>query len=1663
MSMQRVFIASSMTDERIRELRSLCNNVVDRANKNISCSLAEIEYRVDVVGETIGVSGNADSQSEINSLIEGSNLFVMILKNGEKIGKQTLREYKTALTKSKASANREPFIKIYLIKDHKSDPVNVSYLIDDLKQDADDVCLEDNFEDRVYIDSKRYLDIIDSSSFCDQFYDYLTQTYPIEKKKFKQSEISYQQHISGTPQGELRNHKHKYFRRENIDDELDRVAKESSLIILEGNIYSGKTCAAYELMKQDRWKDATFHIYRCNHDSAYNDLNLISFNTPDSTQDKVILIDDINDALRDRNKVDGCSPLWSELRALSRDRLPNWPKTTVIITIAGSLSIHEKDDLYIKIFGESFAALKPMLDRITVNFDIYDRSSFKKMVNEMVRHGIIPMNDVKSGNYTIGSLFIQDEVIRNKMVRLVREDTMRKSLKTISLNWKYANKELRGSIPEMKRLYSSLIKSDRVESMHPLDTCLEILRREGFVFFNNDKVLIDSFVIDAINYVLGPDADDTQALIDYAAEIIQIESTNDKTFRCIEQMGYNICEGAALSDDNIKRLVQQVYCKITGAEYDGDLDVKGVTWLMMRICMKQNHPVYSRNFCATAALKMSDFDFAYRVMMRAKAAMLAMESNAQKQSDEANKSEYMLYYESYKTLYKCIAYALISQQRHLNMHQEELVLKEIFSEVKDGRKIFSYPFEESDLKAMHTLKRIIPHLERSIDEIIILAENARPDLDDSEECSVSDSDADDFLFEPKRSDKKDSQIEKIFLPQLRHVIVSAMKKSEDFNEFESIVNRLRETQSEYLQQALNGYFAILFYFNVRDIAYKYSYKDRFRFFEFIINLQDTSRIIDHKTFIQNPDVLLHTDKHRIIALNSLLELLDESDALKAYYRMKSENKDDGFTCSILFKNEFLTFEQLLHIASSDEGKYLIQNQLLAKAKTMDDSRACLRLMGISDADPSRLKDQYALGHYLSSKFITPDECFDIVRRWKERHNYQPLNIINLAIITERFTYEQLKSIFDGELSDQNEYSLSAEELEEIVRNPVCNQILFNKAAEVEGQVDYINERFNRLLNDDDLLPIVLDSRFNSGTAILSSYLKNKEIFPTYESVIEWWQNFYEKYSGTLKKTSYIYKALLFRIQELAQEKGKDWFRKETNILLVEAYEYFAQHHGKDKVVSEMSQLYNFILRAMDEKDIDEPLEYAFERECLVMTLPEYLKFILNHTPAYANGTFVFYTLKLMNNSIHEEVIEYVTKIAKKNKSGITLESIKGLHDKMASELIKINHGEIYVNTDLISNFSDIKLLWWLLDTDKINYVTAQRYLENNKHINVTQSYLNMAFSRIYDAYKGKAYDEMKSLLDKYVTDDSPGFFKSIQMCLSMIKASHSEETLLNTLDIFPAEYKEMEECLGAILQKYLSLSRANSSDRIDGNVLLNKLKEYLTNRRDMVTVHHVNSYVLALMMILNRDVIADDELIEKVHERMEHCWEYMNNNEGDINVSQLLELKDVNWVLKSNVQTYTYFPMFDSLLPVHINQIFDENYTYTKNKICLRDCIKNYSNFCGDIYSEEAVKAFAKVLSDDSNQSVRHDIASRDLLYTWGVIPEFYVDLAKACPELITETCDHICKRYIPINNIKFLVKNKERIDQLRNLFKLIRNKPYLKRKENMLLYDAIFKMNHSK
>lgn len=1678
MERYNVFVASSMTDEDIRKLRSGIDEVVKEVNRCLMRTSTKVSYRVDVVGETVGASGNEDSQADINSMINSCDLFVMILKNGALLGPHTFREYQNALLKSKTSANKKPLIKIYLLKDDDKDQVSVSY-IDDLRDGLDEPIAYDDLENRVYIDSKRYIDIVTSDSFDDQLSEYLMFTYPEELKKFRQSEISYENHISGTTQELIRNHNHKYFRREDIDNRIESIEAISSLLILEGNTYSGKTRAAYELMKQDKWKDAIFHVYRCNHDASIDDLDTIAFNTETSSQHKVIFIDDINEVICENTQIDGGRPLWSELRLLSASQPPQWKNTTLILTIAGKLSRREKTSLYCKIFGENYDALKPMLDDVTVNFDVYDRVSFKKMVNVMVKDGVIMKGKVRPGNYTIGSLFINDEVVRNQ-IRTIRNeygDIMLYTLRTIKLNWMYASKFYKGYVTEMKRLYGFLTGVNENQPDHPLDKCIDILRSRGFVFCHPGKVMIDSFVVDAIanildceftdtsDSVLKNDQKDVDDLLNYALAM-SVESPNEnkyQTITCAEQMGYMLCERAELSDDTILYLVKCMYNKVYHKNFTSQMSVANITALLGGICKKQTDLIYSKNFCATAVMRLQDFQLAYSIMIQAKNNVI-----------RAAAEEYKLVY---TTLYKEIAYALIAEQRHLNTYEEELLLDEIFEMDQEQKKVFKMPFEESDLERVHILKRMIPHLDRNNMEVIRLAENAHLDQDSDEDNSMAD-DKDENFFDVEEEDdtsSSENKIERILLPQLRYVAISAMKKTDDFDGFMAVIDRLRHTTSTYLKRALDTVFAVTFYVNVKDIIARYSYEDRFRFFEFVMDLKDPACIIEHDAYVSNAENTENASVRQIFALNSILPLLDESDSLKAYYIMKDKHKADGFTFSILMKNEFLSFEHLFHIASGDEGKYLIYNQLLGKAQTVDDAKACLKLMGISDADPSKLKDEYALGRYLEIKYVRAEDCIDIIKRRRLRYPDAVLTPITLGIIVGKLSFSQLKEIFEANIDTLGDYGLTPDEIREIRKNAVCNHKLFYKAKERPGTGQYLKERFDFLMSNDDLRPIVVDSEYNATTAILSVYLKNAELFPTYDEIWDWWLNFY--YVGgdknrlrypNLKMTPYIYKALLWAIQDMAVVRGRDWAREKINELLLDAYIYFAKHYSKSKVVSNMASLYSYIIRIVEEDDIEKILPYAFERELVYTTLPGYLKHILDKNSAYADGTFVLYVLEVMQENIHQEVFDLISMIARKNRNGITLDSLDKKDRKLSGaikwKLLNVNDGEIYVNKDLISNFSYIKMLWWLLSAGQISYFDAKSLLEKNPDIHVTQSYLNLAFSKIYKAFnkRPEAYDEMKRLLDTYVVADSPAFFKSIQMFLPMIAASNSEEQLQDTLDMFPMEFRNAPQYLGAVLQKHVGLCHVTVCYNPDVRRLLDTLKGLLVSNREMVTIHHVNYYILTLMLILKGEIRSDRKLKEVVLDHMQRCWDYMWDG-GYVNVSELLNISEENWTILSDVQTYIYFPMLDPMLPVHINNLFDGNYTYGKNKDCLHDCINNYSFFCSDNYEDEAVDVFAKALAEDCYKNVRRSFCIDNLFHTKNRISDFQLDLAYACPELVKEAYECILKGYIGKNKIQHLLNNEVRLEQLRQMFRddkrFMNQKPTNIRKENQPLYDAIFNM----
>ncbi len=1588
----KIFLASSMRDELLREKRSLIDSIVKNANEYLSKMSANLRYEPIVIGETAGVSGREDSQGDINSSIGECDLFVMLLKNGEEVKDITFEEYITALSKSKSAANKKPFIKIYLLKDKQADDVNISYL-EKLKNGDNNKLEKKNLEDIIYIDSRRYIDIVTSESFKEQFQRYLQYEFIDELRKFSQSEISYANHISGTTQGLVRKYKHKYFKRKGIDDKMGNILNESSLLILEGNTYSGKTCAAYELFKQEKWKDAIFYIYKCNHDASIDDLNMISINHYDSKQ-KVFFIDDINEIVNKNTSIDGNRQLWSELRKLTT-QLPKWKNTTIVITVAGRLSQQEKIALYRKIFGENYDVVKKLLDNIIVNFDKYDKIAFKNMVNKMVKEGILHKNKIRPGNYTIGSLFINDDLVKNQLETILDEygNEMQYTLRAIKLNWMYANNRYKGHSGELRRLYGFLCEKNNIIIKSSLEDGVEVLRSKGIVCYDNakqndayKKIMIDNYVIESIDDVLKhkfPYTNDIEELIAYAdknktGQYDERIDDGQLLFTCPEQMGYMLCEHANLDDETIIDLIKRVYCKVTTAKKPLIITDKNIAVMMGEICKKGTSQIYSKGFCATAVKKLASFDTAKSIMLEAKSLKAKAESE--------NSIEYA---NIYTTLYKEIAYALISQDRHLTMHDENLILKEIFGE--NCAKEFNPPFDESDLKRVHILKRMIPHLDKNTLEIIELAENSNLDSDG---INSLEDEMEDIPFGVEKSDidgNDETLIEKVLLPQLRNVVISAMKRTEDFNEFQTIVERLSKTESKHLKCALNYSFATIFYNSVKDIALRYSYEDRYSLFKFILELENSESIIqypDSKTDEKNSAL---ASTFRVIALNTLLPLLDELGSLNAYDSMKSKKLTDGFTFSMLMKNEFLGFEHLFHIAPKDECNNLEYNQLMGKAETIDDAKACIKLIKKCNAEPSELEDEYALGRYLEIRYINHKDCIRIIKSWREKFSGKTLSPITLGVIVGKFPYHELKKLFEDPIETLGGYGLTNEEIEEIRRNAVCNQKLFYKANEREGEGEYVKNRFDKLISDTDLRDIIIDSEYNARSGIISAYMKNKELFPNYDAMKEWWDSFYSEHSSTLKITPYIYDCLLWA----AQNKG-DSARDEINRLLVEAYNYFAGCYGKDEVIYNMSQLYKYIIRVTKEKDMCKKIPYAYEENITERTLVEYLEQILNDIPSYADGVFVLYVLELMQNNFNEDVFNIISNIARKNRCGIKLETLnkRELSKNVKDRLLKIKDGEIYVNRDLITNFSTIKLLWWLLDTNQIKYHVAESYLEKHKEVHVTQTYLNMVFSKIYYACRNntETYNLMKDLLYKYVTENSSALYKSIQMLLPMIKASNSTDQLNDTIKLFPKEYESSEQCIGAVMHKHISLYY-NVCEKTNPEGLLATLKGLLVDNRKVVTIHHVNIYLRALMQIYRDEIKSDDKCKNMVYEPIKKCYEKVYN-ENHVDVNELLNLTGDEWILSANVQTYIYFLMFDSKLPVYIDEKFKGNYSYDKGKNCLFDCIKNYSLFYPKGYDLESVEVFARALDKKKYENVRKCLA---ILLDADKTPisEFYSELAK--------------------------------------------------------------------
>lgn len=1242
-----IFVASSIKESVLKDIRDTMPVLVDSVNTRMKSF--NISYKCDVFGTTEGANGDPDTQGYIDEeLIGKSDLFVLILKNNKKIGQYTIGEFIYALKKKRGYKRRNPLIKIYIIQGDKKERISIEYESEDFKDLSDlnvDIAECKDFEDILSKVGGYYADCVTYDTFSSLFFKYLTETFPDQMCKYSQSEISYQNHLLNTGQNNFRIADNKYFRREGrggktaIDDKMEEIIKRSSLLILEGNAFSGKTRAAYELMRSMKeWQDGEFFIYKCGSGLTIDDLNHISFNTEASQKNKIIFIDDINEVIKNDTNIDRRWALWQNLNCISAGGNPiRWPKTTLIMTVAGKLSSEEKYHLYQKIFGsENYAALQETLKTVTVNFDIYDPGSFAKMVNSMVKAGFLIKDKIRPGNYTIGSLFIDENKVRNSVRNAFEEgESMKVTLRSIRLNWLYASNDARGKICELKRIFKFLKNEDVNKLNHPLDICIEKLRSQGLLIISGSEIKVDVFVIEAINYVLaGDDSEkikkDVSDLLKYAEKICtdseyRIEGCQE--IHSIEHMAYRICEKADLKDEVIRYLISLVYEKSYGKKQTYVFTEDVLARMMGYICSKNKDIPYPRIFCATAVVNFSKSETSYKIFEKVDLLL----------------KDKKVYPEGCKVFFKELAYKLLSSQSNLAAGMKDTILSRIYD--ADSDKMIE-PFSEDDLKGIVNLKRMIPYLNKGLPEIVEMVKSIEDFNDLMSEIEPDPLGLDDQEIE--RND--DTKLKRTFLSQLGKTIIEVFKTTVDIDGFNKVMQCLETNVSENLKKALDLSFTLTFYSRLQEISSGYSYADRFKLFDYILNLNKSYWVIESiQQFTVDAEREEKADDQRIKALNNFLPLLDRSDALKAYREMKEKKLYDGHTFSILMNNPFLRFEHLFDIAR-EEGDYLIYNQLLREAKTIDDAKMCFRMIGI-DA-PYQLKDEYALGEYINIENIDYRECVDIIKKWKSKHNNKDLSAVTLSNIVQKMSFVDLRKIY--ETKRETEIGLSDNEVNIILKNPICVNKLFVKAAGNKGTREFVQQVFKDLLKDKDLNKIVIDNRYNENTSVLAAYLRHPETFEGYRDAKKYGDELIKEHSDTLQKTVYIYRSYLWRVIHSIEIVDK---RKEVNALLKEAYRDLMKiHSSKNDVTKDMSKLYQYLVQSMNEEDIDKSMDYAYENKDFTGSFVEFLDYILNNTTEYVNEVFVFETLKLMQSKVNDDILDRIRKIIRKNNIVIELAS-----------------------------------------------------------------------------------------------------------------------------------------------------------------------------------------------------------------------------------------------------------------------------------------------------------------------------------------------------------------------------------------------------------------------
>lgn len=1637
-----IFIASSMKED----LRGQIPAAIEEVNNTLKEDGIDIVLEATIYGEEPIKDAEPDTQAKIDDGIAArSDLFILIASNGTQIGEYTFNEYVTAHSQSQKTKDKnKPLIKAFIITENDDDKANISvpYVENGYRYD--------NFEDRLYKDSKRYTQIIERNKFIDFFKDWLIKNTPNGlDNNYSQDELSYKAHIDKNGQGLIRKSDNPYYRRDNLDGTIDEILKWSPIIILEGSPYSGKTRAAYHVMKRlTEWRDYSFHIFNNRHNT--NDLNNIRLDLRDQSEGQskghLYLIDDINDIIQmdiqgDIQSIDYTvkNSLWGVLNGINNGNgftKDNFGNTRIIITVSGTMQAERKMTLYKKIFGTEGDKLNKYLNSISVNFDIYDRRSFLNMVFHMRKDGTLLKDgvlghEIQQGNYTIGSLFIKKEDITSQIKSLYNdipdgEDRTKATiLNTIVGNYKYS-KETRFflNLDELRSLY----RFYGGNTDNNFDTDIEVLRAKGLIIKSNDHIDIDRYIIETCHEVvtsalkrgdLSGDMVLNQFLVKYAKE------KSSDNIPSVAKMCFLLCDRNNLPDDEIINLIDLAIREILGYKDDyKDDEVRIIHLVEISKIDKNYHPV----FCETAIARIHNFSKAKDYISKLKEYI-----------DDLNKHNENS--DAVVTLYKRVIYAMFStNNRALCMAEEQTLLNYIFNEAWSWKK----PFSEDDLYDIFNLSRISPLLTMRAEEVInYIAESSLYGYDMKSIFAPKDQTENQRFGQRKQIvDNSTKEIyNKVFIPRVGEALITALCKVDSYDELRDMLDKIESDiyskDKDYLKDSVRGKFSWRLLRAISTIAKRLSYEDRKRLFDFVFDLDVTRTIIGKEEI----DTEYNLKPVRIGALNQLLILLDEFDALQAYDKMIKSDRHDFSTLSHLFKNKFLSFEQLLPLVNDNDEQtnFITLNQLMSKAETLSDANTCLRLMNIQDADPSKLRDETALSCYLKIRSIRASTCFDILRKWHNVDENRILSDMALVPVFDKLSIDDIFDILDpnGQNIDyMAKYGLNKAEIDSVRVNAVFYNKLIYRASRDTNYTERLKKLYKRLVDNVELRPIVMDYNLNAHNSILSVYLKNRNIFPDYDST----KKFIDAINDTsFRKDNNIYEPMI-------------WWAKENNDLnllneiLKDAYTYFANHFTRDEVVRMMAELYHYVPSFIS--NFDNEVKIAYEDKVTVWNnFKEYVNHLMVNNIAYIDGTFIYRTFEQMkcrvHNDIYNDIYNLMAEVARLNRKGVDFHSIERLPNPVRHKLFwtdRVN-GTITIDNNILFNIPKIKMFWYAIQRHLLTVDQVETYRENNG-IALTQTYINMVFKAIeqekFNKFNDHRFEKMIAFLNKIdsLNDPStPSLQRSIQMCISLIHTAKTEQDLDDIFQKYGfVHLRNKTEAISARMYRLINLryvQRRTTHDTRSKTDTIKGFKAEILNNREQINISVVNTYIYTLLLIKQGNLLDSTTDSSKATDILNHCWRDIYN-QRKIDIYKLLDTfsETETWMMDVDVQSVTYFveqcPK-KRLISTIINW-FNGDFCYDESgkKSCLADAIKNYSRVYNKTNLDmEEVDVIVDILLKEENRS----------------------------------ECAKLCKEYVYAKNVKYLTLKKDLYPLWRDIISTKKFNNYLE-KQGVRLHNSTFYIN---